>query len=86
MQITKDFLSELDGLVSDAASGKPFYAFLFYDLPHTATMPADKAVHFKPSWTFPDYTKLNNPVWPGLPAWSARSPARWRRWLPGSKR
>ncbi len=64
VQITKDFLSELDGLVSDAASGKPFYAFLFYDLPHTATMPADKAVHFKPSWTFPDYTKLNNDLDP----------------------
>lgn len=40
--------------------GKPFFSFLFYDLPHSFQLPADRLNRFTPTWTFADYTRLDN--------------------------
>ena len=58
--ITKTFLSELEKF-----DGKrPFFSFIFYDMAHAIAVPKDKLYHFQPSWTFADYTKLNNDMDP----------------------
>ncbi|MCK9159887.1 MAG: DUF3413 domain-containing protein [Bacteroidaceae bacterium] len=54
--ITNRFLSDLQKY-----DGKrPFFSFIFYDMAHAIAVPKDKLYHFQPSWTFADYTKLNN--------------------------
>lgn len=48
-----DFLKEQD-------ESKPFYAFLFYDLPHAISIPKEYRAKFQPSWDEPNYLALNN--------------------------
>lgn len=45
-------------------SKKPFFSFLFFDMPHSFEIPADKNKKFQPAWAFADYTKLNNDMDP----------------------
>ena len=59
--LTADFLADLDTL---SASGRPFFSFLFYDLPHAIAVPADKNTRFQPAWEYADYTRLNNDIDP----------------------
>ncbi len=56
-QITKDFMAYLDDRKD---SRKPFFSFLFYDLPHSFELPEGRNIPFSPAWAFADYTKLGN--------------------------
>ena len=58
-KITKDFLDFLD-----KKREKPFFSFLFYDLPHAISIPEEYQKQFQPSWKAPDYTSLNNEMDP----------------------
>ena len=60
-RITSDFIQAIDTLAQDE---NPFFSFLFYDLPHAFQLPKEKLNHFKPSWEFADYMKLNNELDP----------------------
>jgi len=55
-QITRDFISDLD----KRDSQKPFFSFVFYDLPHAIQISEDHQYHFQPSWAYADYMELNN--------------------------
>ena len=55
-QITRNFISDLDR--HDA--NKPFFSFVFYDLPHAIQIPKDHLYHFQPSWEYADYMELGN--------------------------
>ena len=59
--ITATFLDEIDSL---SAGNKPFFAFMFYDLPHAISLPAEHRTRFQPSWDKPDYLALNNNIDP----------------------
>ena len=50
-------------------TGKPFFAFLFFDMPHGLIYPADRPQRFKPAWQYADYAKLNNDT-PVEPFWN----------------
>lgn len=50
-----DFLKEQN-------QSKPFYAFMFYDLPHAISIPKECRAKFQPSWDEPDYLALNNDI------------------------
>ena len=54
--LTQNFISYLDS----AQSERPFFAWLFYDLPHSYEMPKEKMWKFQPTWEFADYTKLSD--------------------------
>ncbi len=58
--ITDNFIRDLPKYV---ASGKPFFSMVFYDLPHSFEITPEQ-LRFQPSWTFADYTKLNNDLDP----------------------
>lgn len=55
--ITADFLADLDGL---QRAERPFFAFLFYDLPHSISLPASRNTRFLPAWEYADYMSLSN--------------------------
>ncbi len=55
-QITRNFISDLDR----HDPGKPFFSFVFYDLPHAIQIPKDHLYHFQPSWEYADYMELGN--------------------------
>ncbi len=59
--LTANFLSDLGPL---SESGRPFFSFLFYDLPHAIAVPASKNTRFQPAWEYADYTRLNNDIDP----------------------
>lgn len=65
-RITDDFIASLDSLSSPRPDGsrKPFFSFLFYDLPHSFQLPKERLTHFQPSWEYADYTKLSNELDP----------------------
>ena len=65
-RIAADFIKDIPTL---AKSGKPFFSFLFFDMPHGLTYPADKPQHFKPAWLYADYAALNNDT-PVEPFWN----------------
>ena len=48
---------------------KPFFSFVFYDLPHSCELSKAQNVPFKPAWDFADYTRLNNALDP-TPFWN----------------
>jgi membrane-anchored protein YejM (alkaline phosphatase superfamily) len=50
-----DFLKEQN-------RSKPFYAFIFYDLPHAISIPEECRAKFQPSWDEPDYLALKNDI------------------------
>ena len=45
---------------SSSPSAKPFFKFVFYDLPHAIQIPKDHLYHFQPSWEYADYMELGN--------------------------
>ena len=68
-QITRNFIADLDSYASSSAgqstdgfppSRKPFFSFVFYDLPHAIQIPKDHLYHFQPSWEYADYMELGN--------------------------
>ena len=59
-QITRNFIADL----GKHDTAKPFFSFLFYDLPHAIALPEDKLTHFQPSWKYADYMKLDNDLDP----------------------
>jgi len=59
-QITRNFIADLD----KHDSTKPFFSFIFYDLPHAITLSEEKLTHFQPSWKYADYTQLDNDLDP----------------------
>ena len=65
-RITNLFISDVEGRKDNK---KPFFSFLFFDLPHSFELPADKNTRFQPAWAFADYTKLNNNMDP-TPFWN----------------
>jgi membrane-anchored protein YejM (alkaline phosphatase superfamily) len=54
--ITWNFLNYLDSRDPD----KPFFSFVFYDLPHAMTLPEKYQKKFPSTWNAPDYLALNN--------------------------
>lgn len=65
-RIAHDFITELPGLKK---SGKPFFAFLFFDLPHSFELPKDSLNRFRPTWEYADYAALSNDTDP-VPFWN----------------
>ena len=59
-QLTRNFVND----VAHYDGNKPFFSFLFYDLPHAIELSEDKLYHFQPSWKYADYTKLSNDMDP----------------------
>lgn len=64
--LADNFLTDLK---TQAHSGKPFFSFLFFDLPHSFQLPKDKNNVFQPAWDYADYTKLSNDMDP-TPFWN----------------
>ena len=65
-RITEEFISDSQ---QHKKSRKPFFSFLFFDLPHSFGLPADKNKRFQPAWAYADYTKLSNDMDP-TPFWN----------------
>ena len=65
-RIAEEFISDSQ---QHKKSGKPFFSFLFFDLPHSFGLPADKNKRFQPAWAYADYTKLSNDMDP-TPFWN----------------
>lgn len=65
-RIAEEFISDSH---QHKKSGKPFFSFLFFDLPHSFGLPADKNKRFQPAWAYADYTKLSNDMDP-TPFWN----------------
>jgi len=55
-QITRNFIVDLD----KRDLTKPFFSFVFYDLPHAIQIPKDHLYHFKPTWEYANYMELGN--------------------------
>ena len=64
-KLTSMFVSDL----GKQEKGKPFFSFLFYDLPHSFELTAEQNKPFSPAWSYADYTKLNNDLDP-TPFWN----------------
>jgi len=47
--------------MEDQKGKKPFFAFVFYDLPHAISLP-EAHLKFQPSWTATNYMALNNNI------------------------
>lgn len=65
-RIAEEFISDSQ---QHKKSGKPFFSFLFFDLPHSFGLPTDKNKRFQPAWAYADYTKLSNDMDP-TPFWN----------------
>ena len=52
-----------------AKKGKPFFTFLFFDMPHGLVYPSDKPKYFQPAWDYANYAVLNNDT-PVEPFWN----------------
>lgn len=55
-QITRNFIADLDR----HDPKRPFFSFVFYDLPHAIQIPKDHLYHFKPTWEYANYMELSN--------------------------
>ena len=55
-QITRNFIADL----ARRDSTRPFFSFVFYDLPHAIQISKDHLYHFYPSWEYADYMELGN--------------------------
>lgn len=60
------FMGDVRG---QAETGRPFFSFLFFDLPHSFQLPPERNRTFQPAWDFADYTRLNNDADP-TPLWN----------------
>ena len=65
-RIANDFCADLPQL---KANGRPFFSFVFFDLPHSYELPKDSLNRFKPSWEYANYAALSNDVDP-TPFWN----------------
>lgn len=64
-QITEKFISD----VKKRDAKKPFFSFLFYDLPHSFELTKEQNSRFQPAWDYADYTSLSNDTDP-TPFWN----------------
>ncbi len=64
--IAADFVHDIPLL---SKQKKPFFAFVFFDMPHGLTYPTDKPKHFTPAWDYADYAVLRNDM-PVEPFWN----------------
>lgn len=64
--IAADFVKDIPAL---AKRNCPFFAFVFFDMPHGLTYPVDKPKYFTPAWDYADYSILNNDT-PVEPFWN----------------
>jgi len=53
-------ISNLKPQISNLKPRRPFFKFVFYDLPHAIQIPKDHLYHFQPSWEYADYMELGN--------------------------
>jgi len=60
----EDITNEFVKFAHDRTNDKPFFAFLFYDLPHAMVIPKDLPKKFQPSWNAPAYMELKNDMDP----------------------
>ena len=51
------------------AQGRPFFAFLFFDLLHAYSLPKHLLTRYTPSWEYGDFSKLSNDMDP-TPFWN----------------
>jgi membrane-anchored protein YejM (alkaline phosphatase superfamily) len=65
-RVAADCIADMASL---AKGGKPFFTFLFFDMPHGLTYPADRPQYFKPAWQYADYAALHNDM-PAEPFWN----------------
>jgi len=65
-QIAADFIADMPAL---AHRERPFFSFVFFDMPHGLNWPADKPQRFQPAWQYADYATLNNDT-PVEPFWN----------------
>ncbi len=56
-RIATDFITDLPQM---AQNKQPFFSFLFFDLAHSPELPEELTQTFQPSWTFANYSALNN--------------------------
>lgn len=66
MNIKNSFMADLPKLKQ---AGKPFFAFLFFDLLHAYSLPKQLLNRYQPSWEYGDFSKLNNDMDP-TPFWN----------------
>ena len=65
-RIKDDFIRDLPQLQS---AGRPFFAFIFFDLLHAYSLPRELLTRFQPSWEYGDFARLNNDMDP-TPFWN----------------
>lgn len=59
--ITEEFIASLS---STERRKRPFFSFLFYDLPHSFELTKEQNRPFHPAWAYADYTRLSNDMDP----------------------
>lgn len=64
-RIARDFVADLR---SEQNRKEPFFSFLFFDLPHSYTVPK-QYLRFKPTWEYAKFDELDNDTDP-LPFWN----------------
>lgn len=65
-RIKSDFIADLPELKQ---SGKPFFAFVFFDLLHAYSLPKQLLNRFQPSWEYGKFNELHNEMDP-TPFWN----------------
>lgn len=65
-RIKSDFIADLPLLKQ---SGKPFFAFVFFDLLHAYSLPKELLNRFQPSWEYGKFNELHNEMDP-TPFWN----------------
>jgi membrane-anchored protein YejM (alkaline phosphatase superfamily) len=66
LNIKKYLINDLPELQK---AGKPFFAFIFFDLLHAYSLPKELLTRFQPSWEYGDFSKLHNEMDP-TPFWN----------------
>jgi hypothetical protein len=66
LKIKADLIADLPRLRD---GGRPFFAFIFFDLLHAYSLPRELLQRFQPSWEFGDFAKLHNDMDP-TPFWN----------------
>ncbi len=66
LKIKNDLIHDLPDLKN---SGKPFFAFIFFDLLHAYSLPKELLNRFQPSWEYGKFDELHNDMDP-TPFWN----------------
>ena len=66
LKIKDDLIGDLPKLKT---GGKPFFAFIFFDLLHAYSLPKELLGRFQPSWEYGNFSVLNNDMDP-TPFWN----------------